>query len=143
MSVFKRRVVSFVDALFWIRLRRSCEKKFVCLFVLYHSRASRASLGFILRSYMLASIAFIMGALDHHQVYVNLFCLLVYALDPPDHNMHVSTIFQPHENKTHNKTRYPAVDENLSSNVFQNIGKQNERTNRTARRQLLVSFLLP
>jgi hypothetical protein len=76
---------------------------------------------------MLASIAFIMGALD--QVYVNLFCLLVYALDPPDHNMHVSTIFQPHENKTHNKTRYPAVDENLSSNVFQNIGKQNERTN--------------
>jgi hypothetical protein len=43
---------------------------------------------------MLASIAFIMGALD--QVYVNLFCLLVYALDPPDHNMHVSTIFQPH-----------------------------------------------
>ena len=116
----------------------------VCLFFIIHAlRALRLDLfsAVIHHVDMLASIAFIMGALD--QVYVNLFCLLVYALDPPDHNTHVSTIFQPHENKTHNKTRYPAVDENLSSNVFQNIGKQNERTHRTAMRQLLVSFLLP
>ena len=52
LSVFKRRVVSFVDRRCVILDPPSpIVREKVCLFVLYHSRASRASLGFILRSH--------------------------------------------------------------------------------------------
>ena len=52
LSVFKRRVVSFVDRRCVILDPPSpIVREKVCLFVVYHSRASRASLGFILRSH--------------------------------------------------------------------------------------------
>ena len=52
LSVFKRRVVSFVDRRCVILDPPSpIVREKVCLFVLYHSRASRASLGFIFRSH--------------------------------------------------------------------------------------------